>query len=127
MNGFNYGYYPQSYGYTQPQQMQPSQQQNERIWVQGADAARAYLVAPNGFARLWDSTQPVFYEKSADNTGRPFIETYEYKKREAVPQVEPVQANDLQAQIDGLRMKIENMEAVMKGGAVNVAESNAND
>lgn len=73
----------QQYQQMQMQNPQPaqSQQPDERIWVQGRDAALAYLVAPNGFARLWDSSAPVFYEKHADATGRPLMEVYRYEKQ----------------------------------------------
>lgn len=62
---------------------QPSNQssQDERIWVQNQVAAESYLVAPNSFVRLWDSSKNVFYEKRADATGRPLpLEIYEYKR-----------------------------------------------
>lgn len=36
------------------------QSNDERIWVQGKNAAEAYLVAANGFVRLWDSNGQVF-------------------------------------------------------------------
>ena len=66
----------------QQPQMQPAQMsfanQDDRIWVQGEEAAKAYLVAPNSFVRLWDSTQSVFYEKRADATGKPSMIVYEY-------------------------------------------------
>lgn len=52
--------------------------QDDRIWVQGESSAQAYLVAPNSFVRLWDSTKPVFYEKRADASGKPSIVAYEY-------------------------------------------------
>lgn len=52
--------------------------QDERIWVQGESSANAYLMAPNSFVRLWDSTRPVFYEKRTDASGKPSIVAYEY-------------------------------------------------
>lgn len=66
----------------QPVQQQPTNP-DERIWVQGEGAAQAYLVAPNGFVRLWDSTAPVFYEKRADQTGKPYMEVFEYTRKGA--------------------------------------------
>lgn len=76
--GYNYQNYNQNYNQTYNQNMY--QNPDERIWVQGEGAAQAYLVAPNSFVRLWDSTRPVYYEKRADQTGRPYMEMYEYKK-----------------------------------------------
>lgn len=84
----NYPFYMPQY---QPTQMQPTQMsvtnQDERIWVQNETGAESYLVAANGFVRLWDSNKPYFYEKRADASGRPFpIVAYRYEKVE--PQVE---------------------------------------
>ena len=98
----NYNGYPQQnnnyqqygnvpvYQQQQPQQVQvmnpaitainQGNMQDERIWVQSAAAAEAFPVAANSFVRLWHSTQPIFYEKSADPIGRPSpIVAYEYK------------------------------------------------
>lgn len=73
----------------QPQTMVGAQMsspnQDERIWVQGEEAAKAYLVIPNGFVRLWDSTRPVFYEKRADASGKPSIVAYEYHTNATQP------------------------------------------
>lgn len=75
MYGYNFPNYQQYQQYQQPTQ-------DERIWVQNETSAEAYLVAPNGFVRLWDSSKPVFYEKRADANGRPLpLEAYEYSKR----------------------------------------------
>lgn len=96
--------------------------QDERIWVQGEGAAQAYLVAPNAFVRLWDSQSPVFYEKRADQSGRPYMETYEYKRKDmqapspAVSQQTP--AIDYEAKIKALEARIEALE----GGKKNDAE-----
>lgn len=98
------GYYPQSYfqgapGYSQPMQQptapaQPPQvTQDDRIWVASESAAEAFLVAANGFVRLWDSNKPVFYEKRADMNGRPMpLVAYEYKIRDASAGQESVSA-----------------------------------
>jgi len=56
---------------------------DERIWVQSRQAADAYLVAPGGFVRLWDSNTNRYYERRSDATGRPLpTEVYEYKRVE---------------------------------------------
>lgn len=83
----NYPYFNFQQQYQPPMQDMLSQlrqpaQQDERIWVQNRGAADAYLMAPNSFVRLWDSQQPVFYEKRSDASGRPQIEVYEYHKQE---------------------------------------------
>lgn len=77
-----------------PAPMQPPQaSQDDRIWVASESAAEAFLVAANGFVRLWDSNKPVFYEKRADMNGRPMpLVAYEYKIREASAGTETVSA-----------------------------------
>ena len=49
---------------SQYQQAPQQQSTDERIWVSSPAAADAYLMAPNSFVRLWDSSRPVFYEYS---------------------------------------------------------------
>lgn len=67
-------------------QIQPMQ--DERIWVSSQQSAESYLVAANSFVRLWDSSRPVFYEKSADCTGRPMqMKVFEYKEVSAMPEM----------------------------------------
>lgn len=154
MNGYNpyYGYQPYSppvpdqlaqlrYNQGMQQGMQQGfqgfgQQQNsdERIWVQGKNAAEAYLVAANGFVRLWDSNGQVFYEKRADASGRPCMETYEYKRLGAeLPKTESENkssANDYSKEIDSLKARLAALEKRLNDGGranANVSESNAND
>ena len=67
------------YGYNPMMQQEPPKPTDDRIYVQGLEAAKAYLVAPNGFVRLWDSTAPVFYEKVADTRGVPSLMAFKYE------------------------------------------------
>lgn len=96
----NYQQYGNAPVYQQqtPQIMNPAiavnqgNMQDERIWVPSAAAAEAYPIAANGFVRLWHSTQPIYYEKSADAAGRPFpMIAYEYKILGSEPE-QPVPA-----------------------------------
>ncbi len=99
----------------QMQQQVPQQTaQDEKIYVQGRGSAEAYLVAPGGFVRLWDSTANIFYEKRADQTGRPYMETFEYKRCDQTRQ----EAN-YEAQIKALEDRIAALE-----GARYAAEPN---
>lgn len=114
-----YGYNP----YLNYQQSTAQIPQDERIWVQNEISAEAYLVAPNGFVRLWDSSKPIFYEKRADATGRPYpIEAFEYTKiasnRGLGNEGEQLAINE---KIEALSRRIEALE----GGLRN--ESNADD
>lgn len=103
----------QQYRMTQYQQMNPVNA-DERIWVQGEGGAAAYLVAPNSFVRLWDSTAPVYYEKRADASGRPYMEVYEYKRKGSNSPSQEVLQNecsvDYMKLIKGLEERIEALE-----------------
>lgn len=102
----------------QPQMMQSAGTVDDRIFVQGELAAQAYLVAPSSFVRLWDSTQNVFYEKRADQTGRPYMETFEYKK---LTNAEP--KRDYDSRFDEVEKRLRALEGVMNY----VPESNADN
>ena len=97
---------------------------DERIWVQNETAAEAYLVAPNSFVRLWDSSKPVFYEKRADATGRPMpLEAFEYKRRE--PKIAPLQEEVNNLYMNELEDIKARLSALEKG--VQNEQSDAND
>lgn len=115
---YNYPQYPQFNAQPMPDQLQqfrmqqiqqPAQAQqtaqDEKIYVQGRGSAEAYLVAPGAFVRLWDSTDNVFYEKRADQTGRPYMETYRYERCD-----QQKQEHDYQAQIKALEDRIAALE-----------------
>lgn len=115
---YNYNMQPQM-----PQQM--PQQADERIWVQNDTSAEAYLVAPSGFVRLWDSSGKFFYEKRADASGRPYpMKKYEYKEVNASDQIETTPKIDYMEEINALKERISALEK--KGKPIN-AKSNTND
>lgn len=123
----NYGYY----GYQQPyQQMSPTQMsatsQDERIWVSSASAAEAYLMTPNSFVRLWNSNEPVFYERRTDPQGRPYpMDTFRYTREDNTARNNSVQGN-YDDRFRKLEMRLSEIERSI-GGGQNVSESNAND
>lgn len=123
MNNFTPFYYPNYQTYQQPAQPQNT---DERIWVQGINSAEAYLVAPNSFVRLWDSSCNRFYEKRADASGRPLpLEIYEYSRIEASNTPSPT--IDYSAEIEGLKARISALESIKKEVKKNVPKSNATD
>lgn len=86
MWGSNYGGYPQGQQFGQqfgqiPQsqgqmmqgygQMPAAPMRDDRIWVEGEEAARSFLVAANSSAVLWDSGSDTIYFKRTDVSGRP--------------------------------------------------------
>lgn len=86
---FNQGQMGFNPGFNQGQQQNQLLMQDERIWVTSQQAAESYIVAANNFIRLWDSSQPRFYEKAADFTGRPMaMKVYEYKEVSAMPEAQ---------------------------------------
>lgn len=137
MNGFSPFQTPQgNYGFQQ--QQYPQYQQNnipvdERIWVQNATAAEAYLLAPNAFVRLWDSSANRFYEKRADATGRPLpMDVYEYKR--ISPQIDAVGGNanklsyeEINAKFDEISLRIDKLEKAKKGAVKDAKQSDTND
>lgn len=106
--------YPQSNGYSSPQQPTP---QNGIIWVSGEAGAKSYMVAPNQTVVLWDSEAQTVYLKSADATGMPSIKTLDYSIRDAMPQETKIQpqsdfatkndVDSLKAEIDALKAKFD--------------------
>lgn len=65
--------------YKMPYQQAAQPAQNGFVWVQGEEAAKAYLVAPGNTVTLWDSEKDVIYIKSADASGMPSMRILEYK------------------------------------------------
>lgn len=121
-SGFPMGYqpyYPQ-YQYQAPQVQTPQpQQMGGRVWVSGEAGAKAYILAPNSSAELWDSEQQTIYLKSADASGIPSMKILDYTIRSEAP-TSPVQSvktstsinvsredlNALQSQIDALKDEV---------------------
>lgn len=80
-------YYPQYQQNMNPvPQIQPQQSaqqmNNGLIWIQGIEAAKSYMVAPNTTVALWDSESQTVYLKSADASGMPSMRILDYEIRE---------------------------------------------
>ena len=118
-NGFPATYqpvYPTAQAPVMQTPMQNQQPTNSSIiWVQGEQAAKSYLVAPNTTVQLWDSEEKVIYLKSADASGMPSMKILDYTIRgdANTPSVPPVteyatkgDLETLRGQIDSLRMRI---------------------
>ena len=117
-------------GFQAPQQPQVPQQQyrqqpqqpapNGIIWVQGMAGAKSFLLAPGQSALLMDSEAPVFYIKSADQSGMPSMQIYDYKKRET-EQAAPAQAQagvDMTQYVTWAELE-KQYQGLVKGGANN--------
>ncbi len=68
-------YYP---GYNQ--MYQNNMQRQDLTKVTGLEGARAYQMAPNSNAALFDSNNDVFYVKSTDGAGFPTIRAFSFKE-----------------------------------------------
>ena len=83
-NGFPATYQPLYPSYTPvPVQQQNTQAQQSGLnWIQGEQAAKSYLVAPNSSVVLFDSEAQVIYIKSADASGMPSMKILDYNIRQ---------------------------------------------
>lgn len=98
-NPYN-NYFPATYQPVYPQYQQPVQQiqqpqaqGNGITWIQGIEAAKSYLIAPNSSVVLMDSENPVFYIKSADQSGMPTLRVFKFEEitgQQQQPKAEPV-------------------------------------
>lgn len=63
-------------------------QQNGINWVQGIEAAKSYMVAPNKSVLLMDSESQSFYIKTTDASGMPLpLRVFDYTERtQSAPQ-----------------------------------------
>lgn len=117
-------YYPpyQSQYYSQlaaqyapaPAQMPVQQNNSSLIWIQGEQAAKSYLVAPNTTVLLMDSESSRFYLKSCDASGMPMLRVYEYKETTQAGNKAEAQTADLsgyatKAELDAFRDEIHNL------------------
>ena len=99
-----YGYQPVYQPYQPPmadqlaqlrQSYQPAAQQPQQspiLWVQGEEAAKAYMVAPGATVMLMDSEGQSFYLKSTDPQGMPLpLRIFDYVERTAQKPLEQPQ------------------------------------
>ncbi len=133
-NGFP-ATYPQMYpaypAYQQPQNMQqPQQVQGQNtgiIWIQGEQAAKSFLIAPNTTVPLFDTESQCIYLKSADASGMPSLKILDYTIRDQRPQNSPANVleqgkgnsnyvtkaeyDDIVREIGALKAQVESMSA----------------
>ena len=115
---YNYGFpatyqpmYPAAPVMQTQQPAQPQTQQNGIIWVQGEQAAKSYLIAPNTTVQLWDSEEKVIYLKSADASGMPSMKILDYTIRgDANTQAAPVAEYATKDELNALAEKIRELE-----------------
>lgn len=144
--GSNYqgiGYFsPQAQGLQSIQQMQMPQQTiqpapqpqaaptNGLNWIEGAEAAKAYIVAPNCTVVLFDTKNPIMYIKSADLSGMPSTRTFRIEEigenlpnvpSKDVPGVSREEMQEFESRIEKLEKQIQSLSAAKPKGKVKEA------
>ena len=76
--GQNQFYNPQMMN---PTPVQPQEQTQNLIRVNGIDGAKAYQMPANSTVALFDSNEDVMYVKSTDGAGFPSIRTFEFTEK----------------------------------------------
>ena len=110
---YNYGFpatYQPVYPVQQPVVQTQAQQNQGLIWVQGEQAAKSYLVAPNTTVQLWDSEEKVIYLKSADASGMPSMKILDYTIRGDVGAQAPAAEYATKDDLKALEEKIRDLE-----------------
>jgi len=80
------------------------------IWVQGEDAAKAYMVAPGNSVLLMDSEKSAFYIKSTDPSGMPLpLRVFDFTERTA-RKPEPLEETVSREEFAALMARIEVLE-----------------
>lgn len=97
-------------------------QQSGILWVQGEEAAKAYLVAAGNSVLLMDSEKQTFYLKSTDQSGMPLpLRVFDYAERAVAPIIgahaTQIPAGEFvtRAEFDALTAKIERLTQDKEG------------
>lgn len=107
---------------------QPAAQNQQIIWVQGEEGAKAYMVAAGNSVLLMDSETSTFYIKTTDNSGMPQpLRIFDYTERKAQQKQavqEKAETKDYvtREEFDALAAKIETLTAKKKKEAASNAE-----
>lgn len=105
-------YYQQPFQPQQPQIQQ--QQQSGIIWVSSDAEAEAFPIAPNNAVRLWHSSLPIVYFKSADASGKPTIKSYELVERSESLETKPTIEYATKDELERISKELEAIKADFK-------------
>lgn len=85
--------------------------QNNPIWVQGEEGAKAYMVARNSTVVLWDVENPVIYLKSADESGMPSMRIFDLRERVPFPKEPPAAGVEYitRGEFDALKARLDEL------------------
>lgn len=115
--GYQNPYYPAPVPDNLAQLRQPAQQaapQSGVIWVQGEEAAKAYMVAAGNSVLLMDSEASTFYLKSTDQSGMPQpLRVFDYTERtqKQAPAFPQTQEYVTRQEFDALAARLEALTA----------------
>lgn len=100
--------------------------QNNPIWVQGEEGAKAYMVARNSTVVLWDVENPVIYLKSADESGMPSMRIFDLRERVPFPKEPPAASVEYitRGEFDALKARLD--ELLQRESGIKPAENRAN-
>ena len=138
------GYFsPQAQGLQPVQQMQMPQQTIQQApqpqtaptnglnWIEGAEAAKAYIVAPNCTVVLFDTKNPIMYIKSADLSGMPSTRTFRIEEigenlpnmqsKAEIPGVSREEMQEFESRIEKLEKQIQSFSNAKSKGKVKEA------
>lgn len=115
-------FYPATYQqmyYQNPYQQQMQIQQPQSggiIWVSSDSEAESYPIAPNNAVRLWHSSLPIVYFKSADASGKPTIKSYTLVERSESTDSQDVKICEYatKSDLEQISCEIEAIKADMK-------------
>ncbi len=85
----------------------PYYQSDDRVWVQGEVAAKAYPVIPGNTVTLWDSEQKIIYVKTVPSNGVPSMQKLSYEWQEESPSQEYITRKEFEDVINRLTKKEE--------------------
>lgn len=114
-NGFPMTYQPIYQQYIPPTP-QPQQSNNSLIWIQGEQAAKSYLTAPNTTVALWDSECQRIYLKSTDASGMPSMKTLEYTVLDGQTQAKTTVEYAKQSDLDAVKERLDHLYEELEGG-----------
>lgn len=96
----------------QPQNLQPPS--NGILWVQGAEGAKSYMLAPNSTVLLMDSEGTRFYIKSTDAAGMPSMRTFEFREVTGLPSsTQSTEDFVRRTEFDTLKSKMEQYDSIL--------------
>lgn len=108
MYGSSYGISPAyGFGYGYNYQTQNGIQQSSLTRVTGLEGAKAYQMAANSVAALFDASEDVMYIKSTDGAGFPTIRVFEFFERKEAPAAVPAEEYVSRKEFDELKTEVQ--------------------